>query len=78
MFPNNIRARATSIGSFSHWFWNAIIAFLFPVASTTIGTGWVFAFFAFCTLISLFFYIRFLVETKGRSLEELEKILLKR
>ena len=37
MFPNNIRSRATAIGSFSHWFFNAIIAFLFPIASATIG-----------------------------------------
>ncbi len=78
MFPNNIRARASSIGSFSHWMWNSIIAFLFPVVSSAFGTGPVFVFFAVATFIGLFFYIFVLVETKGKSLEELEKILLKK
>lgn len=77
MFPNNIRARASSIGSFSHWMWNSIIAFLFPAVSSAFGTGPVFVFFSVATFIGLFFYIFILVETKGKSLEELEKILLK-
>jgi len=77
MFPNNIRARASSIGSFSHWMWNSIIAFMFPAVSSTLGTGPVFVFFAIATFVGLFFYIFVLVETKGKSLEELEKILLK-
>lgn len=78
MFPNNIRARASSIGSFSHWFFNALTSFLFPVAATQFGIGAVFVFYAVATLISLFFFLKFLVETKGRSLEELEKVVLSR
>lgn len=86
MFPNNIRARASSIGSFTNWIFNAVISFLFPVftglfgkspAGQQTGVGWVFAFYSAVTLISFFFYGKFLVETKGKSLEELEKIVLK-
>jgi len=78
MFPNNIRARASSIGSFSHWFFNALTSFLFPVASNRFGIGYVFIFYTFATIISFFFFYKFLVETKGRSLEELEQIVLKK
>jgi len=72
MFPNNVRSRGAAIGSFSHWFFNFVIALLFPVVSAKIGVGWVFAFFFAATLLSLLFYHFALVETKGKSLEELE------
>jgi sugar porter (SP) family MFS transporter len=77
MFPNNIRARASAIGSFSHWFFNALTAFLFPIALGTFGMGYIFGFYTIATIISLFFFIKFLVETKGKTLEELEKVVLK-
>jgi len=77
MFPNNIRARASSIGSFSHWFFNATTSFLFPVAAAHFGIGTVFACYAAATALSLLFFIVFLVETKGRTLEEIEKLVLR-
>ena len=77
MFPNNIRSRGVSIGSFSHWVFYAILLFFFPVIkrsfSDNSGIGYIFAFFAFATLISYFFYKKFIVETKGKTLEEIEK-----
>lgn len=77
MFPNNIRARASAIGSFSHWFFNALTAFLFPIALGKFGMGYIFIFYTIATVISLFFFIKFLVETKGKTLEELEMVVLK-
>ena len=47
MFPNNIRARGSAIGSFSHWFFNFLISLVFPVAVSAFGMGYVFMFF-FC------------------------------
>ncbi len=76
MFPNNIRARGSSIGSFSHWFFNALLSFLFPVVTGAFGVGNAFVFYAFATFVSFFFFLFFLKETKGRSLEELEKHML--
>ncbi len=86
MFPNNIRARGSSVGSFSHWFFNALLTFLFPVIITLFGdtaearqtgVGYMFVFYAVATLGSFFFFRKFLVETKGKSLEALEKDMLK-
>jgi sugar porter (SP) family MFS transporter len=76
MFPNKIRARTTAIGSFSVWVFNAITAFLFPIVAGEFGTGPVFAFYAVATVVSFFFYWKYLVETKGRTLEEIESIVL--
>jgi sugar porter (SP) family MFS transporter len=77
MFPNNIRARGSAIGSFSHWFFNALLTFLFPVIAAATGIGNIFLFYALATIISFFFFKRFLMETKGKSLEQLEKVVLK-
>ena len=86
MFPNNIRARALSIGSFTNWVFNALISYLFPVISGYMGkitgekqagVGYVFAFYSLATIISFFFYRKYLLETKEKSLEDLEKIVLK-
>jgi len=77
MFPNNIRSRGVSIGSFSHWVFYSMLLFLFPVIKKSFkdnsGIGYIFAFFAVVTFLSFFFYKKYIVETKGKSLEELEK-----
>ncbi len=78
MFPNKIRSRGAAIGSFSHWIFNFGIALLFPVVSAQIGVGFVFVFFAIATLLSLIFYKFALIETKGKSLEEIEHLVIKK
>ena len=85
MFPNNIRARATSIGSFSLWVFCFVTTLLFPIVlglfehedGTNNGIAYIFAFYAVMTLISFFFFRKYLFETKGKTLEELEKETLK-
>lgn len=80
MFPNNVRARGTAIGSFSHWFFNGLTSFLFPVIvgafSSGKGIGYVFGFYAIVTFLSYFYFKKNLVETKMKSLEELERHIL--
>jgi sugar porter (SP) family MFS transporter len=76
IFPNEVRARGQSLGSFTHWFMAAIIAFLVPTAEK-IGFGPTFLFFAIMMVFQLFFVLKIMPETKGISLEELEKIILK-
>ncbi len=76
MFPNAIRSRGTAISSFSVWVINCATAFLFPIVMGKFGTAPVFAFYAVATLSSFFFFWKYLTETKGRSLEELEAVLV--
>ena len=77
MYPTVIRARGTAAGSFSHWIFNFAIALLFPVVSAKTGVGFVFVFFTVSTLLSIVFYRFALIETNGKSLEEIEKMILK-
>jgi MFS family permease len=78
MFPNSIRSRGTSISSFAVWVINCATAFLFPIVMGKFGTAPVFGFYCLCTLASFFFFWKYLVETKGKSLEELERIVLRK
>jgi len=74
VFPNQVRAKGQSLGSFSHWFMNALISLIFPVMAASSG-AYPFVFFAAMTglqfLVVLFFY----PETKGLTLEEMQKKL---
>ena len=73
IFPNRVRGRAVSIATFANWSTNALSAQLFPWYSARLGMQA--AFFtsaAICTVATLFFW-KYVPETKGRSLEEIEK-----
>jgi SP family arabinose:H+ symporter-like MFS transporter len=76
IFPNRIRGRAVSIAVFANWATNALSAFLFPwfVARFGIHVGF-FVFAAICLAATTFFW-RFVPETKGKSLEEIESFWL--
>ncbi|PRX39212.1 sugar porter family MFS transporter [Salegentibacter salegens] len=71
IFPNHLRASGQAFGSSTHWVLAAIVPSLVPVLFTTIGPGYVFAFFAFMMVLQLFFVIFMMPETKGKTLEEL-------
>ena len=85
MFPNIIRARGASIGSSANWVVNATLNFFFPVVIGLFGTsqsaqqtGMSFAFFFFSafTFIGFLYVNKYLIETKGKSLEQIEKEVL--
>ncbi|NRD25563.1 sugar porter family MFS transporter [Frigoribacterium sp. VKM Ac-2836] len=70
MFPNSIRATALGVGSMANWIANFVVTVSFPTLaalSLTLSYG-IFAFFA---LVSFFFVLAKIPETKGRSLEEM-------
>jgi SP family arabinose:H+ symporter-like MFS transporter len=76
IFPNEVRAYGQALGSFTHWILATIITFTFPYLAETFGGGITFSFFALMMLLQLFFVWRFMPETKGTSLEGVEKALV--
>lgn len=77
IFPNHLRASGQSFGTSTHWVLAAIIPSLVPVLFSTIGAGVVFMIFAIMMVFQLLFVIFMMVETKGISLEELSKKLIR-
>ncbi|HSJ68167.1 MAG TPA: sugar porter family MFS transporter [Anditalea sp.] len=77
IFPNELRAMGQSMGSFTHWLLAALIANVFPLVANRYGAGYIFAFFAMMMVLQLIWVAYMMPETKGRSLEEIQKDLQK-
>jgi sugar porter (SP) family MFS transporter len=74
VFPNSVRAKGQSLGSFSHWFMNAAISLIFPLMAATSG-AYPFVFFSLMMVLQFFVVLFVYPETKGLSLEEMQKKL---
>ena len=74
VFPNRVRAKGQSLGSFSHWFMNALISGIFPLMAAASG-AYPFVFFAFMMVLQFFVVLFVYPETKGISLEDMQKKL---
>ena len=72
VFPNTVRAKGQSLGSFSHWFMNAAISGIFPLMAASSG-AYPFVFFSLMMVLQFFVVLFVYPETKGVSLEEMEK-----
>ena len=75
VFPNIVRAKGQALGSFTHWLMCAIVSWTFPVMAAKSG-GYPFVFFAFMMVVQFFVVLLVYPETRGASLEELQKRLL--
>lgn len=72
VFPTTVRAKGQSLGSFSHWFANAIISGIFPaVAARYVAAP--FAFFSAMMVLQFVVVFFWYPETRGVSLEDLQK-----
>lgn len=82
IFPNKVRAYGQSIGAGTHWIFAALITLITPVfldaEKGIVGDNpWpIFVFFAAFMVLQLLFVLFLMPETKGKSLEALEKELI--
>jgi len=74
IFPNRIRARGQALGSFTLWFMAAVISWTFPMIAE-ISVGHTFAFYGLCMIGQLIWVLFVMPETKGISLEKIQKEL---
>jgi sugar porter (SP) family MFS transporter len=83
IFPNHIRAKGQALGASVHWVFAALITLVAPVfiddkEGIFKDNPWpIFAFFAFMMFTQLIWVLTKVPETKGVTLEELEKQLIK-
>lgn len=77
IFPNSVRSQGGSLGSFTHWIMAAIISWTFPIIVEGNPNGGFYSFIFYCAmmLVALVFIWRVMPETKGRSLEQIQKDL---
>jgi len=77
IFPNSVRASGMAFGALTHWVFAAVVANVFPFFSQQYGGGIIFAFFAVMMVFQLLYVWLLMPETKGVSLEELQRQLIK-
>ena len=73
IFPNRIRGQGASLSTFTNWSMNAVAAGVFPMYVGAFGMGAGFFTFAGICLVATLFFFFLVPETKGRSLEEIER-----
>lgn len=73
IFPNLVRAKGQTLGSFTHWTAAIIISWMFPALAENSGGGWAFAFFSVAMALQFVIIWRFFPETKGKTLEQIQK-----
>jgi sugar porter (SP) family MFS transporter len=72
VFPTRVRAKGQSLGSFTHWFMNAVISWTFPIVASH-SRGAPFAFFSAMMVVQFFVVLSSFPETKGLTLEDMQK-----
>lgn len=75
VFPNSVRSKGQAVGNSSHWIMNALIAQIFPILAARTG-GAPFVFFSVMTVVQFVVVLFFYPETKGQTLEELQRRLV--
>lgn len=77
IFPNRVRAKGQALGSLTHWVMAAIVSWMFPaIAESGVnGGGVAFLIFSGAMFIQLIVVFKFFPETKGKSLEQIQKDL---
>ena len=73
IMPLKIRGLAMSICTMANFGFNFLVALTFPVLLEHIGEAYTFWMFGLVGIFSLWFTFRYIPETKGRSLEQIEK-----
>jgi sugar porter (SP) family MFS transporter len=76
IFPNQQRAFGQAFGSFTHWFFAAVITLTFPILAEAMKPQYIFGIFCGMMILQLLWVIFFVPETKGISLEKMETRIL--
>ncbi len=73
MFPGKIRGVAISVAVFTNWLMNFLVVLFFPYVLQNFGGGVTFGILSLMAALMIVFTVLFIPETKGKSLEEIDK-----
>jgi len=73
IYPTNIRGRAMSIGTLSLFVGSTIVTQTYPVLRESLGIGLTFILYGLAIIPAVFIVKKLVPETKGKSLEEIER-----
>ena len=76
LFPNRVRAIAVATCTFALWIGSSTLTYTFPLLNKGLGSYGTFWIYSLVCLAGFLFFLGRLPETKGKSLEQLEKELI--
>jgi SP family sugar:H+ symporter-like MFS transporter len=72
MFPNQLRGSGLAISGLGQWGSNFLVTLTFPLLLASIGLAFTYSIYTLFAVISIFFVVKYVYETKGKELEEME------
>jgi SP family sugar porter-like MFS transporter len=76
IFPNRVRGAAMAVATFSLWIASTLLTFFFPIVNQIIQASGSFWLFALICAVGFFYIKSKLIETKGKTLEAIEKEII--
>lgn len=77
IYPLKVRGKAMTLATFVNWLCNYFVSLTFPNLLVSIGIGGSFFLYGIISLLAFWFVLKYVPETKGKSLEEIEVLLQK-
>lgn len=74
MFPNQIRGIGLAIAGLAQWGSNFLITLTFPILLASAGLAFAYSIYTLGALLSIFFVIKYVFETRGKELEEMDNV----
>ncbi|WP_421875902.1 sugar porter family MFS transporter [Marinoscillum sp.] len=72
MFPNQLRGSGLAVSGLAQWISNFLVTLTFPILLVSAGLAFAYGIYTAFAFISIFFVIKYVYETKGKELEEME------
>ena len=72
MFPNQLRGSGLAVSGLAQWLSNFLVTLTFPILLVSAGLAFAYGVYTFFAIVSVFFVVKLVFETKGKELEEME------
>ena len=72
MFPNQLRGSGLAVAGLSQWGSNFLVTLTFPIILGSLGLSFAYSIYTIGAILSVFFVIKYVQETKGKELEQME------
>ena len=78
IYPLRVRSKAAAVGTMANWFFNFVVSLTFLLLIDGLGTSGAFFFYAAVCVLTFFFCLRLVPETKGKRLEDIQAVFRER
>jgi MFS family permease len=78
IYPLRVRGKAAAVGTMANWFFNFLVSLTFLLLIDALGNSGAFFFYAAVCVLTFFFCLRLVPETKGKHLEDIQAVFRER